>query len=444
MQLEKQFKLAILGSGIAGCAAACFAREAFPFAEITVIDRRGRIGGQVLTRRIETQSVEMGGAFVHSSNHLIRSLVLQTGLTLRARPGLAEVPSVGIWDGSHFTIRLQSGQVKSALYDLMPYGRSFLALAKLALTTRRSWSRLYPRIERGLPFESCDEMLNSAALVNSASHSFLTELADAGVSTLLANHVVSGIVRGVFMQDLEINGLAGRIALIAAGFSGGRNLIVEEGLGEFCQRLLTNASARIVLDQDVEQIVKRGYRAFDLVDSHGNAKRFDAVISAVPVSPVVIGCSKSWEFRDSTSRATYVTAIQGKLATAFFGARLKNKIPRIILTASNSTAPFVSITRAELHDGTSVVKVQTTGPLPESVISRLFTVVRHCQVTAWTDRPDLSPSTTDRPFRLTDGLYDAAAMVRSLSTMESQAMGGWNAVQLLKKDLQVRDSGGCN
>ena len=74
-------RIAIIGAGAAGLAAAHYLRQK-GYTRITVFDRRNRVGGKCLTQEIEGRNYELGALVVGTPYRRVRELIRRAGLTI--------------------------------------------------------------------------------------------------------------------------------------------------------------------------------------------------------------------------------------------------------------------------------------------------------------------------------------------------------------------------
>lgn len=439
--MKDRIRIGIVGAGIAGCSAALFARDLFPDAEITILEASHRVGGRINSVSVQGRIIEVGASFVHSSNVLMWTMLNRLGLATQ-RPGHArDLASVGFVEGRQILMRLDRGQILSSVRALASYGASMITVIRLTRLAMRRWASLYRRTETNR-FESCSELLASCDLSAMARMPFWSLLASRHVSARLAAEVLSSVTRGIFMQDLEINGLAGLVSLIAAGVGGGESRSIVGGNIRLCERLHEAASARMQLSTDIEHIEIDGPWRVVAVGRDNHRHVFNAIISAIPrpLSSDVDG--RRWQPAECGNRRHSIctTLVVGRLAPEYFRPTARMNTPTLILSTSGSQLPFTTLGRtgSATCSGSSIYKLQSHRPLHSRYLNQVFVEIGELQTADWNDCPDLSPSAGDRRFRLTKGVYDASALEQVISTMESQLIGSKNAVGLLVDDWLSR------
>lgn len=437
--MKERIHIGIIGAGIAGCSAALLSHDIFPGAKITVLEASPRAGGRIRSLDVAGQAIEFGGSFMHSSNRL--------GLDLVHRLRLSRMPlqltgrsraSLGIWDGRQFVMRLSAERPIASVRALTQYGRTPLRVFQLARRVLWRWGTVYEVLKQGRSFGSCLDLLRSCDLASIAQMQFVALLAREKLSARFAADVVSSIVRGIFMHDLEINGLAGAVALIAAGAGGGRQWSVEGGNARLCEAALVASGAAVDFGTEVARVEATPSRKVVVVDSRAGRHEFDAILSAIPKSLTQAPSELHWQPSSNARRlrSTSVAVVTGSLAPQYFGAE-NGGVPSLVLSPSASSSRFTTLRRVGATvSGDSIYKVQSDHPI-ESEIKAMFATAREASFSDWTECPDLSASSDDRPFRLAPGIYDASAMEQVLSTIESQLIGARNAVHLMAKDLSA-------
>ena len=102
-------KVAIVGSGVGGSAAAYFlARASGGAADVRVFERDARVGGRARTVDVFGRRLDAGATAISSLNRYLVGFVAQFGLDVApdaARPG-----ALGIWNGSALVLEARGAR----------------------------------------------------------------------------------------------------------------------------------------------------------------------------------------------------------------------------------------------------------------------------------------------------------------------------------------------
>ena len=82
---ERSFDVLVVGAGMAGLA--CARQLAEAGLRVCIVEAAERVGGRVLTKRVEGQVLELGAEFVHGRPPELLALIREAGLTLTERTG---------------------------------------------------------------------------------------------------------------------------------------------------------------------------------------------------------------------------------------------------------------------------------------------------------------------------------------------------------------------
>jgi monoamine oxidase len=82
---QDDYDVLVVGAGIAGLAAARALAEGAH--RVLVLEAQGRVGGRILTRRVDGEEVELGAEFVHGRPPMLLALIEEAGLELIERTG---------------------------------------------------------------------------------------------------------------------------------------------------------------------------------------------------------------------------------------------------------------------------------------------------------------------------------------------------------------------
>lgn len=415
-------RIAVVGSGIAGCSAADGLRTRLgPAASIAVLESDGRVGGRILDREIAGARVETGATLFHSSNRLVAGLAAGLGPAPVDVSGRRQ--TVGIWDGERFVLRTR-GSRGDAVRMLRRYRASPLRGARLVKGTVAKLTAVYDELDRGSAWAGPRELLEDLGLAALCDETAAAFLRRRRLSDRFVGEFVDGVSRNNYGQHAgELNALVDLVSLAGAGLGGGSLHRVRGGNAQLCAALLDRAGAEVRLDTRVTRIVPAEER-WHLKPGDGPEESFDAVVLAAPLELAGIELSG---FRPPEA----VTRLYKEIHATFVAGARRGSPPDFALT-TEAVGPLLSVERvANRGDGPPLHKVFSRGPLGEREVERLFEEVEHVETIAWHAYPELPPMSPWAPFELAPGLYYPSAMEFAVSTMETQAIAGRAVANLL-------------
>lgn len=445
--MTQRFSVGIIGSGVAGAFAAHFLRATMgEHVSITVFEKENRLGGRVRDVEFGGRRIEAGGALIHSSNRYMGQAVDGLGLTrttaVAARPS---APLAGLWNGNSFDFVTRLGDRDGSDFFARRYGTD---VAKLGSLVQGVLSRLlvvYERQRKGEAFDTPEGLCRGLGLYELTQQDGYSLFRESGISDRFALEMSDAISRGNYGQASYMNGFATIISLVGGGFGGGHGYSVVEGNARVCAGLLARAHARLLMRTRVVRVApKSGDVAredgYVIVAEDGEAFEFDAVILATPLeqanlrfSDVPLHPGASYRRRYQT---THVTFVEGRLRADYFGLSADSPPPDMVLTKERSDIPFSSIsTQGTAADGSrKIYKLFSRQPLMDGLLDTLFGERGETRRLTWQAYPLLNPTTDWPPFRLAPALYYVNAMESPVSTMETEAIGARNVVNLLIQD----------
>lgn len=424
-------RLAIIGAGVGGCAAAYFAHALLSDVRVTIYGKERRIGGRVLTQDLSGGQIELGAAFFHPHNKIVMRLVDELRLETDRLSGLS---SFGIWNGDSFGVRVGRNQSLNALKLASKYRLNMYRLLALISEWKRSVQRLYIEAE-AMPKEIGD-LLEIAKVKDLAERSFREILDERKVSQSFIDEVVEPVTRLIYNQGSEIGGFAGLTSIIAC--DGSPIYRFKHGNSSFPLRLAEASKADIRTGCPVERIEASGDRGLD-IGGQAFSEEHDAVIIAAPLESLGLnfeGISlPKWEPRKL--QTVYTKILKGEIDPAYFRLNDVKELPRLVLT--HSEGPFTNLkTLWKAGDGSDLYSITSAEPFLEKTLDELFlkreTVLDHAWEAAY---PVLGPVTGILPCRLGDRLFYLNGIESLASAMELSAFAAWNAVRSLKLVLHV-------
>ncbi|XP_030624461.1 prenylcysteine oxidase 1 [Chanos chanos] len=453
---EQPKKIAIIGAGIGGTAAAFFLRQEFgPGVKIDVFEA-GKVGGRLATENIGGDDYETGGSIIHPLNLHMKHFVDQIGLSPRA-----DVPSkVAIFDGKELTFEESDWFIVNVFRMLWRYGLNFLRMHMWVESILDKFMRIYQYQQFGYSFSSVEKLLHAMGgdsfltLVNQTlEEAMLAE----GFSQVFLNDMVAPVTRVNYGQSVRVNGFVGAVSL--AGADSGL-WAVDGGNKKVCSGLLYNSKAVLIPARVTAISVKlRSTRAgattnfyeVNYVEESGSAHSFyDIVIVATPLHQDVSQITFSGLSPPIPStfpgqyHQTVTTLVHGILNVSFLGTNAKAADFRVtdVLTTDqkgsfiNSLSALTPVHVAKGYrpppaNQRKVWKVFSPQPLSEDQLKQMFLSWDEVSETRWLAYPSYSPpQRRTPPFILHDRIYYVNAVEWAASAMEMSAISARNVALL--------------
>ena len=439
--------IAIVGGGIAGCAAASFVRKALgEKATITVYERAAHVGGRLATIHLGGVDVEAGGTIIHETNRYMVGFVDDLRLE-RVEPLAGEprgAPSAGIWNGERLVFRTHDSGLRTKLGALRRFGlTSPLRLQRAVRRAVDQWNAVYDHLERGHGFESPAAMLAELGLNGMLEQDGRQWLASKGVRGRFVDEYADGVGRIMYGQDVSMNGFATSIALAGAGLAGSL-FSVGGGNRRVCEGLLREAQATLRVNSAVSGLAREGEGSEHVLQlARGASVRHDVVVLATPTGPTELSLSgvrlPEASLRPRAFQKTWATFVKGVVRSEFFGVGDSEELPDTVFTVESSAIPFSSLGLVAVAPaGRSVYKLFSREEPTETLLNTLFSERDATEQIRWEAYPVLRPCGELPPFKLATGLYWVNAMEYATSTMETEAVAERNVVNLLAADLTRR------
>ncbi|MBX9399536.1 FAD-dependent oxidoreductase [Streptomyces sp. TRM72054] len=419
--------MGVIGTGICGAAAAERLRAVLGDGiELVVVDRHERVGGRMSLVNFGGTHVEGGASLFHSANKLLAGYVEALGL----HTVLAGEPSstIGVWTGSRFVFRTSGSPWRDNVAMLFRYRTRLLRLARLTRDGVSRLDRIYPMLEDGASWPTARQLLQSVDLEELTAETAAEHLSRHGCAGPLVQDFADPISRNNYGGSAsEINALVELVSLAGGGLAGGRLLRVREGNEAVCRGLLDRAEADVQLGNAVRRVAPHGH-GWTLYLADGTALAVDAVILAAPAELADIRLDIELPHRTlRTYKRIHATFVQGTLREGRFGGR---STPDFVLTTAEHK-PFLSLERI----GQDIYKLFSEASLPGHILNGLFSTINGQRELVWDAYPELTPTDTESLFAPAHRFYDATALEYFVSTMETQAIAGRAAANLLITDL---------
>ncbi|XP_030292625.1 prenylcysteine oxidase 1 [Sparus aurata] len=239
---EQPRKIAVVGAGIGGTAAAFYLRQEFGAGAKIDVYEPGDVGGRLATVKIGDHEYEMGGAVIHPLNLHMKHFIEKLGI-----PPRKDVPSkMAIFDGKELTYEESDWFIINVLRMLWRYGFNFLRMQMWVEGVLDKFMRIYQYQQYGYSFSSVERLLHAMG-----GDSFLTlmnqtleeAMMGEGFSQVFLNDIVAPITRVNYGQSVRINGFVGAVSL--AGADSGL-WAVDGGNKRVCSGLLYNSKSELI------------------------------------------------------------------------------------------------------------------------------------------------------------------------------------------------------
>ncbi|KAJ2370669.1 hypothetical protein H4S01_000158 [Coemansia sp. RSA 2610] len=437
-------RIAVVGAGAAGTAAAYFAREELlargePPAEIHVFERGDRVGGRAHVGTVEynntTLYFEQGASMFISKNRHLMEMAEKFNLTLCEHPCTyakgkhsgAEanalefsLGSYGIWDptgaggsGEWLVGPGSRWRILSIIKALWRYSGTgdLNHVQKRTDTAVKEFMQSYTDFANrsaGI-YSTWSEYLSDKPLLQSSLYYRASEYylsAGEGIRRRFLEEVVSLATRVNYMQDVDtVNTLGAHISMAAGSDTA---YSVAGGNYQIFERMLAASGAQLHLHTSVTSIQRSNatagrYTLSATSEDDGFEHDFDTVIIAtpLPLANISILEDKHQDLVAAEYVHMYVTFVIGGLQPRLFP---KGRIPRLVVTPYQTTDPFNCLSiLACLHpegagngrqcqDGPVLTKIFSHRPVD---LNRIFAVVEWHRQQEWHSYPKLNPLNAD-------------------------------------------------
>ncbi|WIA35625.1 hypothetical protein OEZ86_004041 [Tetradesmus obliquus] len=438
-------KVAIVGGGIGGTAAAFFLQQLQPTWHVELFERE-RLGGRAEELFLDGRTLELGASIIHAQNHYVLSLAKEMGLTLIQGDDTGDAFS--LYDGSSFVFSQSGSQVRDTLAVLHRYGISPLRYKWLAEEMGRRFSRLYDLHGAGQAFATPQQLWEAVGLFN---------LTQQSAADYMQAHLAHGVLRygaAAFIEELAgavnrinynqrnagLNALAGLVSYLPAAQP--EVYSIQEGNAALPRKLAAAAKLQALHLGTAVQA--------------GSAIELQGVLPPGAVLP-------KREYQSTVT--TYVT---GALNPSYF------KVPSlpagdIFVTSSADTLFSVIASKGSVsgstarpsssshafEDGQPVAvhqqqqqqqlwKVFSQQPLSEDLLQQLFFNSTVIISKPWKAYPRFKPPEVFAPFSLSPGLCYNNALENGASAMEVSAVAAMNCALLLQQQLSPSSTSQVN
>uniref|UniRef100_A0A1A8CMW8 Prenylcysteine oxidase 1 n=1 Tax=Nothobranchius kadleci TaxID=1051664 RepID=A0A1A8CMW8_NOTKA len=456
LQEPQPHKIAVVGAGIGGTAAAYFLRQEFgPAVQIDVFEP-GTVGGRLATAKIGGHEYETGGAVIHPLNLHMKHFIEKLGI-----PPRNDVTSkMAIFDGKELVFEQSDWFIVNFFRMLWRYGFSFLRMQMWVESVLDKFMRIYQYQQFGYAFTNVERLLHAMGgdgFLTLMNQTLEEAMMGEGFSQVFINDIVAPITRVNYGQSVRINGFVGAVSL--AGADSGL-WAVDGGNKRVCTGLIYNSKSELIHAKVTSVTMKsrpskRGnavnlYEVNYVGESGSAHSLYDIVVIATPLhqgkSDITFSgfCPPIPSHYPGLYHQTVTTLVHGKLNMSYLGTTepaSKFTVSDILTTDSkycdiNSLSSLDPVTipggyKRPRASHTTVWKVFSPQPLTQDQLQRIFLSYDSVSETPWLAYPAYRPPHRKTPpFILHDRLYYLNAVEWAASAMEMSAIAARNVALL--------------
>ncbi|NXN95602.1 PCYOX oxidase, partial [Rhinopomastus cyanomelas] len=452
VQRDGPSRIAVVGGGIGGAAAAYFLRQKFGSSVKLEVLEKAQVGGRLATLEVEGVSYEAGGSVLHPLNLHMKHFVKELGLSVAPTQGTL----MGIYNGEEFVFEESSWYIVNLLKLLWHYGLNPLRMYMWVEDILDKFMRIYRYQTHDYAFSSNERLLHALGgndFTRMLNQSIDEAMQRAGFSHKFINEVVCPAMRVNYGQGVNINGFVGAVSL--AGVESGL-WSVKGGNKLVCSGLLYSSKAEVIPGTvlSIEPKVRprptgdpvKLYHVTYNTSSGLTGDTYDIVVIAAPLSRKTANITfKNFdppipEFPNPYHQ-TVATFVHGRLNASFFGyqdpsafhfgAIFTMENPKLFINSLGVVSPVEEgSAEAPLPLRSAVWKVFSKEVLTKEQLSLLFSSYDSVQVKSWLAYPHYSPPERCPPIILHDNIYHLNGIERAASAMEMSAIAAKNAALL--------------
>uniref|UniRef100_A0A8C3MJP8 Prenylcysteine oxidase 1 n=1 Tax=Geospiza parvula TaxID=87175 RepID=A0A8C3MJP8_GEOPR len=235
-------KIAVVGGGIGGSAAAYFLRQKFGRSVQLHVLEKAALGGRLDTLDVEGASYEAGGSVIHPLNLHMKHFVQELGLLANTLQGS---PS-GVYNGEEFVFEESSWSFINRPKLLWHYGLNPLRMSMWVEDILDKFMRIYRYQMHDYAFSSNERLLHALGgddFTRLLNQSIEEAMQKAGFSQKFINQVVCPAMRFAYGQGVTVNGFVG--ALLAGWLQSGL-WSVKGGNKLVCSGLIYSSKAEVI------------------------------------------------------------------------------------------------------------------------------------------------------------------------------------------------------
>ncbi|XP_043925148.1 prenylcysteine oxidase-like [Protopterus annectens] len=201
-------KIAVIGAGISGSAAAYYLRQQFGLDVQIDIYEKSAVGGRLATITVNNQQYESGGATIHSLHLHMQDFVKELGL--KHRRNIAG--KTAVFNGEQLILEETDWYLLDLFRLWYRYGISCLRLQMWLEEIMEKFMRIYKYQAHGYAFTTVEELLHSLGgdrFINMTRRSVAESLLELGVSQRFVDEVIAAVMRTSCGQSVSMPAFAG-------------------------------------------------------------------------------------------------------------------------------------------------------------------------------------------------------------------------------------------
>ncbi|KAM6902737.1 prenylcysteine oxidase 1 [Xenentodon cancila] len=449
-------KIAVVGAGIGGTAAAYYLRQEFGAAVKIDVFEPGTVGGRLATVKIADYEYETGGSVIHPLNLHMKHFIERLGI-----PPRKDIPSkMAIFDGKELVFEESNWFIINMLRLLWRYGFNFLRMQMWVESILDKFMRIYQYQQYGYAFSSVERLLHAMGgdnFLTLMNQTLEEAMMGEGFSQIFINDIVAPITRVNYGQSVRINGFVGAVSL--AGADSGL-WAVDGGNKKVCAGLLYNSKSELISARVTSVSVKvrpsktgnaASFYEVNYVGESGSGHAlYDIVVIATPLhqgkSEITFpGFSPAIPSHyPGRYHQTVTTLVHGRLNVSYLGTTepaSEFTVSEVLTTDSKGCVinSLSSLNPVHIPDGykqpsashTKVWKVFSPKPLTQEQLQNMFLSYDTVSETPWLAYPAYRPPHRKTPpFVLHNRLYYLNAVEWAASAMEMSAISARNVALL--------------
>ncbi|XP_043939064.1 prenylcysteine oxidase 1 [Protopterus annectens] len=446
-------RIAVVGGGIGGTAAAYYLRQQFGKHVQIDIFERDQVGGRLATTTIQGLEYEIGGSVIHPRNLHMKDFARQLGL--QERDSL--VGLVGIYDGEAFTFEESSSFLTNIFRLYWRYGFSFIRLKMWLEDVLDKFMRIYRYQAHDHAFSTVENLLHALGgeqFTSMAQKSLAEVLLKAGYSQKFIDEMVTPVMRVNYGQNQDIGAFVGAVSLAGAqpdvwAVKGGNRLV--------CKGLIYAANSQLTEGRVTSiEYQNRPSRAGGTISMYklnyekpeSSYGLYDIIVLAAPLHKNMANISFlnfSSPIGDFSGKyhQTVTTLVHGLLNVSFFGYKNPNEFTLTEILTTDSTKNFInSIGALSPVSASGDFKVNLSEPtvwkifspeqLTEQQLNLLFVSYSSKFERTWLAYPHYVPKELFPPIILHDNMYYLNSIEWAASAMEMSAIAARNIALLAR------------
>lgn len=450
-------KIAVIGGGIGGTAAAYFLHDLFGDEVLIDVYEPDRVGGRLATLSVAGQEYETGGSVIHPANQYMKNFASQFGLSHTTTCS----ESVGLFNGEDYVFTSSNIGLVDFVKLFMRYGWDVYRLQKVPAAVIQDFVKIYKLQHEGQAFKDVASLLSamSKEMLRMTQMSTFDWLTEQGFSPLTISELVMSALQCNYGQTPEMHAFVGLIALAGADSSlwsveGGNKRVAEELLkhsrASLLQRRVTqvapstsSASKFVVWSHEPEEIASVAQKdaAQESKEIH-REQEYDAVILATPLTQdnskiQLVNFTQQFSF-SGHYEPIETTIVRGVVRPESLMLNDDEMLDNILVI--NPRLMFNSFGRLQPVKGkkcdqetVGVWKIFSPHKIPDDQLDIFFQRREVTNAISWLAYPHYSTNQTLGDFELAPGLYHLNAIEWAGSAMEMSVIGAKNVALLAYK-----------